>query len=95
MCKGLLDVDMDKGNPMEYLIAKGVWAVKQAVRTVLNHEIIEECLTCGKRRPYRQEKCYTCHGLNFVIHPRYIELVIKATGEIEEPERTQARWRGI
>jgi hypothetical protein len=81
----LKEVRLDIGDPMEYLIARGVLWVKRVVRKECNHTFIEECIICGKVRPYRQEPCYTCGGIDFLISPRFVPFDEGANGEVFLP----------
>lgn len=81
------DVKMNVGDPMEYIIFRGMKHVQMAIRTACNKHMLEECLNCGKVRPYRQAECYTCKERNFLVHPRVLPLEEGPTGEMSWPER--------
>lgn len=75
-------VKMTRGSPMEYLLSRGFRHVQSVVSKELNHNVIEECAGCNKQRPYRREPCTKCGGRNFLLHPRYVPLVLADSGLI-------------
>lgn len=79
-------VKMDVGDPMEYLISRGLLWVKRCVRKELTNKYLEECMVCGKMRPYRQEGCARCGSRDFLLHPRLLPLVIQQNGTVRRPE---------
>lgn len=93
LCVAVQSVKMNIGDPMEYLLSRGYRHVQHVVQTVLNHETLEECLDCGKSRPYRPNPCYTCNGKNFLIHPRYVALTVGDGEQVHIPTAMLARWR--
>lgn len=82
IARALHSVKMDIGDPMEYLISRGFRHVQTIVSQTLNEGVIEECLVCGKSRPYRRNPCYTCGNRNFILHPRFISLLQKDDGSL-------------
>ena len=73
---GLESVDLDKGDPMEYLIYRGYAYMRTQIRNECNKTMIEECTSCGKLRPFRGGKC-TCGNNEFHLHSRMIYIVVQ------------------
>lgn len=96
--EALRSVKMNVGDPMEFLLSRGHRHVQSVVSAALNHGILEECLVCGKERPYRRNPCYTCGSKNFLIHPRYVPLLVDDDGAEVLPEvsgrRTKSKVQG-
>jgi len=82
-------VKMTRGSPMEYLLSRGFHHVQSVVSRELNHSVIEECASCHKRRPYRREPCTTCGGRDFLLHPRYVPLVLIDSGVLSRDDDGQ------
>lgn len=95
MLEAAKSVDLDRGDPMEYLISRGMWHVRRAIRKECNHNIIEECLVCGRVRPYRTEPCARCQSKNFLFHPRLLALVLTEDESVTVPQSMEARWSGL
>lgn len=83
--KALQSVKMNVGDPMEYLLNRGYRHVQMHISAVTNAGVIEECLVCGKQRPYRRNPCYTCDSRNFLIHPRFVPLLTDDDGSVTLP----------
>ncbi|MFA5936711.1 MAG: hypothetical protein WC822_02420 [Candidatus Paceibacterota bacterium] len=90
----LQNVDLERGDPMEYLLSRGMLWVKRVVRAECNHNVIEECIICGKVRPYRQEPCSKCGGRDFILHPRFLPFVLDGHGKVRQPGEDSCKTFG-
>ena len=74
--------ELDRGDPVEYVVSQAIFRVKQVVRRACNHEMLEECLGCGVIRPHRWGPCRKCGLSNFALHSRTVPLEIGDDGQI-------------
>lgn len=59
---GLDHVKHDIGDPMAYLVQRGVWQVKSAVREELSRKVVQQCSSCGHfngKYDYNR-RCFRC-----------------------------------
>lgn len=72
---GLEAMNLNIGDPMEYLIYRGYAYMRTQVRNECNRSILQECSGCGKIRPFRSGKC-SCGCSDFIHHSRMTYIVI-------------------
>lgn len=87
----MYEVKPNVGDPREYLLNRGWWHVHNKVRGKLNQSVQQECMVCGKLRPYRREPCYTCGHSNFLLHPRYLPFLLEENGTFPTDDRDKYR----
>lgn len=63
MLMGLQDVNPNIGDPVQYLIKRGVWQVKTQIRKELGDRIIQNCTVCNQTnaRYAYSRTCERCH----------------------------------